>query len=470
MAQFPTATMYRESILNSFGLTRTIGLVSPCLDYRGMPISFCGAWAVVFKVYIDDNRSHPYALKCYLKEGSGASESSAFLSTISSDYVVSLKFLEDELYVYDEQGEGSYYSVSIMDWVEGETLCRTLQRLCRPINAQGGFEPEYIAQLKELAERFDRFALWLLSQEFAHGDLKGDNIIVDEQMGIHVVDYDNIYLPSCGRATKMVFSPDYQHPLREGDSCGLWIDDYSLALISLSLHALIEMPELFNQLHNGANIIFDPRMIGCSSLIGEVSKSDRAYQLQILSDLNSLWERQGRGVLVALSKAVRSTAPNIDNIYEIFSRLTSGPNEDTRELELFCLDGLYGYRSPDGQTLIEPIYQDAHEFSYGMAAVRSSSGWIFIDRSSRMVIDCRHYKSIDPFRDSMARVESREGFYGFIDLSGAEIISPIYAHATSFRDGLAAARIDALYGYIDYSGEWVVEAKYSYDELRKKRA
>lgn len=46
--------------------------------------------------------------------------------------------------------------------------------------------------------RFDRLGLWLLEADFAHGDLKQDNLIVMPDGSLRLIDYDGVYLPSLG--------------------------------------------------------------------------------------------------------------------------------------------------------------------------------------------------------------------------------------------------------------------------------
>lgn len=71
---------------------------------------------------------------------------------------------------------------------DGEPLGRCLARLCglgRPRRGSGRWPG-----------RFDRLGLWLLEADFAHGDLKQDNLIVMPDGSLRLIDYDGVYLPS----------------------------------------------------------------------------------------------------------------------------------------------------------------------------------------------------------------------------------------------------------------------------------
>jgi len=75
---------------------------------------------------------------------------------------------------------------------------------------------------------------------------------------LRLIDYDGAYIGElAGRKAEVIGSPAYQHPSRDADFFGKAIDDYPIALISLSLHALALDPSLFGRYHDGENIIFD---------------------------------------------------------------------------------------------------------------------------------------------------------------------------------------------------------------------
>lgn len=310
----PTASMYAQSITNSFGLTRTLPEIVPCLDYDHQPISFCGAWAVVFKVKFLDPELYgdkEYALKCYLKKGNNPEVNARFLAGIDSKYVVGFEYLDNELYVYDQNGGASYFPVCVMEWVGGETLAHAIKRFCRPINRRGDFDAGYMSALRRLSAKFDVFALWLLGQPFAHADLKSDNILIDEDLNIRVIDYDNIYIPEAEACSKMVFSPEFAHPSRTAESRGLWLDDYPLTLISLSLHVLIDSPELYSKLHDGENIIFTP---------SEICRYG-SPQYQILDSLRAKSEAENRHTLASMIDALRGESAKIECVDQNFHAL-----------------------------------------------------------------------------------------------------------------------------------------------------
>jgi serine/threonine protein kinase len=94
--------------------------------------------------------------------------------------------------------------------------------------------------LEKLIAEFNWFAFWLLSQPFAHGDLKPDNIVVRPDGKPVLLDYDGMYVPAMkGQPARELGSPVYQHPARTVDDFGKRIDDFALLVLLLELHLLV---------------------------------------------------------------------------------------------------------------------------------------------------------------------------------------------------------------------------------------
>lgn len=96
----------------------------------------------IFKVRCADGKY--YALKCYTRLPRHAAAVYASLGGGTVPYLVPARFLPDEIYLFEHSGGGAYYPVTLMEWVEGESLGGRLARLCRNGDRTG---------LKELAGR-----------------------------------------------------------------------------------------------------------------------------------------------------------------------------------------------------------------------------------------------------------------------------------------------------------------------------
>ena len=190
------------------------------------------------------------AVKCFLKEQEGRAESYQLiaqeLAYTSSSFLTPFRYLDKELFVESQSTNDEEFPVVLMDWVEGETLDRYIQSHLADPNA-----------LRLLAFQFSRLASWLLSQPFAHGDLKPDNILVRSDGTLTLVDYDGMYVPAMeGTAARELGSPDFRHPLRTAERFNEHIDDFPLAVILLSLKALSLSPSLWNTYGASDRLLF----------------------------------------------------------------------------------------------------------------------------------------------------------------------------------------------------------------------
>ena len=190
------------------------------------------------------------AVRCFLKEQEGRAESYQLiaqeLAYTSSSFLTPFRYLDKELFVESQSTNDEEFPVVLMDWVEGETLDRYIQSHLDEPNA-----------LRLLAFQFSRLASWLLSQPFAHGDLKPDNILVRSDGTLTLVDYDGMFVPAMeGTAARELGSPDFRHPLRTAERFNEHIDDFPLAVILLSLKALSLSPSLWNTYGASDRLLF----------------------------------------------------------------------------------------------------------------------------------------------------------------------------------------------------------------------
>ena len=242
--EYPLISEYREAILAAEDNFNELASLRPVLDSHGDPVMSSGNFAVVFKMR-DENDGKLYAVKCFTKDQQGRDESyrkiADEMEVISSSYILPLRYLENELFVDSDQCDCEEFPVVVMEWVEGETLDAYLMR-----NLNDKYE------LEMLSYRFNRMSAWLLAQPFAHGDLKPDNILVCKDGSLVLVDYDGMFVPSMkGEKAREIGSPDYRHPLRNDSD----LDDFSIAVISLSLKAIALNPDLKSKAETGDTLL-----------------------------------------------------------------------------------------------------------------------------------------------------------------------------------------------------------------------
>ena len=227
---YPSISDYIEALRDAEDSLSELKDLRLVYDDQGHPIMSSGNFAVVFKMQAPTGEYH--ALKCFLRDQEERSERYRLIAEelqyAQSTYLVKFRYLESELFVDVPNTEGEEYPVLLMDWVDGVPLDQYLKTI---------INDNYEKDL--LAYRFSLLARWLVTQPFAHGDLKPDNICVRDDGSLVLLDYDGMYVPALyGRKPLEQGSPHYRHPLRSTLPFDEHIDDYSLSLILLSLRAI----------------------------------------------------------------------------------------------------------------------------------------------------------------------------------------------------------------------------------------
>ena len=234
---YPLISEYIEAIKSAEDNFEELSYLRPVLGDDGLPLMTSGNFAVVFKMK-DEQNGKFYAVKCFTKEQEGRAEAyreiGKELENVSSPYILSIRYLEKELFVDTDQTAETEFPVLLMEWVEGKTLDKYLRE---------NLDDKYALEM--LAYRFSLLAQWLIPQPFAHGDLKPDNILVREDGTLVLVDYDGMYVPAMkGQKARELGSPDFRHPLWTEGDFDEHIDDFSLVSILLSLKAISLNPQL----------------------------------------------------------------------------------------------------------------------------------------------------------------------------------------------------------------------------------
>ena len=246
--QYPLISEYVRAIQDASNNLDELAHLVPVLDDHGEPYRSSGAFAVVFKMK-DEKTGKSYALKCCTEEQEGRAEAyrkiADELENVKSSYITSVRYLEKEIFV-DSSCEEDEFPVLLMDWIDGETM------------------EDYIAKNHKdkysmimLCSRFYNLAFWLRSQPFAHGDIKPDNIMICKGDKLTLIDYDGMFVPSMkGQKSPTIGTKDFSHPLRSIDDFDKTIDDFALATILLSLHAMGQNPSLFELYGSEGRLLF----------------------------------------------------------------------------------------------------------------------------------------------------------------------------------------------------------------------
>ena len=272
---YPLISEYIEAIKAAEENFDELKNLRPVLDEDGEPVMTSGNFAVVFKMR-DEQTGKLHAVKCFLKEQEGRAEAYRMIAEelefVSSTFLTPIKYLDKELFVDSKNSDETEFPVLLMDWVEGQTLDKYIQkyvyRYQRAENLDETTESQEKAvellangyELDNIAYQFSCLAIWLLQQPFAHGDLKPDNIIVKEDGRLVLVDYDGMYVPAMkGQKARELGSPDFRHPLRNENDFDEHIDDFPLSSILLSLLAIANEPSLLEKYGGDGRLLLSER-------------------------------------------------------------------------------------------------------------------------------------------------------------------------------------------------------------------
>jgi hypothetical protein len=131
----------------------------------------------------------------------------------------------------------------------------------------------------------------------------------------------------------------------------------------------------------------------------------------------------------------------------------------------------YAFIDKKGEPISDLRFDDALDFSEGLAPVRIGSEWGYVDHAGRISIQPR-FGWAQQFSEGLAVVE-KDGKVGFIDHSGSFVITPQFESAESFSDSRALVRKSRGHGewtyrFIDkvgkpaFPGEFSVAASFTY--------
>jgi len=246
---YPLISEYIEAIKSAEDNFKELTNLRPVLGDDGQPVMTSGNFAVVFKMK-DIETGKLYALKCFTKEQEGRGEAyhqiENELKNIDSPYLISISYFNEELFVDTNQAIETEFPVLLMDWVEGTPLDKYIHNIIKDGRL-----------LIEISHRFKELSIWLLSQPFAHGDLKPDNILVKKDGSLVLVDYDGMFVPAMhGQKAREIASPDYRNPSRTNKDFDKNTDNFPIISILLSLEIIAEKSEYLKRFGKEDGLLF----------------------------------------------------------------------------------------------------------------------------------------------------------------------------------------------------------------------
>jgi len=257
-------------------------------DRCNQPRPWSGAFAVVYKGVPADG-GDPFALRVFTTESPERREryglASAYLKTRRLGCLVDFEYRDESI---RSAGDGKWYPLIVMDWVEGETLFHWVRARCLEGNGPA---------LAEAAARWVDLIKELADARIAHGDLQDANVMVTSSGQLKLVDYDCMCVPALvGRRNLEVGVEPYQHPDRgETTHLSLDLDSFSALVIYVALRAVAVDPMLWTRYVERPShdrLLFrteDFQAPGASPLYHDLTRSPARDVRDLTEKLFSLW-------------------------------------------------------------------------------------------------------------------------------------------------------------------------------------
>ena len=125
-------------------------------------------------------------------------------------------------------------------------------------------------------------------------------------------------------------------------------------------------------------------------------------------------------------------------------------------------NSLFGYMDRNGETVIDPIYDEVSLFEGGVAVVSKNGKTGLINKRNEVVLNFI-YDDISDFYGDIA-IASIGDTFGLINFNGIKISPFIYSDIISLNHFLFAAKDDI--GYSIYNNAWALQSSEKYDEIK----
>jgi hypothetical protein len=209
-------------------------------DAMNQPRPWSGAFAVVYKG-IDEQGKRPFAIRIFTTESPERRERyDAINEYLKSKKLACLLDFEYRENSVRSAGDGKWYPLILMDWVQGDTLFDWVRgrALAGDRDALCRAAAQWIDLVRELSDA-----------QIAHGDLQHANVIVSDGGELKLVDYDGMCVPAlAGRRNLEIGVEPYQHPQRnESTRLSPTLDNYSALVIYVALRAVAADPGVWRK-------------------------------------------------------------------------------------------------------------------------------------------------------------------------------------------------------------------------------
>ncbi|MEG1649308.1 MAG: WG repeat-containing protein [Rikenellaceae bacterium] len=452
-----------EALRNPKNHLRTLKDIELINDNCGVPIMYTGNRSVVFKAKLNNR---VVAVKCYenhtLQFTEGLIQSSNYFNAINSPLINRSEIYPRELVFHDEMSAIAIeLTIELYDWIDGRTIGAELCEAAY-LNDQ--------MRLNFIIDGFLDMAIKLLDAEFAHGDIKADNIIITNSGKFLLIDLNNAYIP------KFHYSPSHEigtngfrHPERNAFYYNKRIDDYPIAIIFATLLVAQKSSHLFFKYYDGEFSIFVPDDIlkGRSSVFAvteDLFKDDIILshiitflksETPAITDMRWWLEKLVEQRKIVNHKGSRVSYDKRNNRYAIadntetttYPAIFSDANQPYKHIISVKLENMWGFMSLNGEKLTDFIFEDIHMFSQDRVAVKKFGKYGFLNCNLDHITEFK-YDDVNNFYEGFAVVKIADK-YGYINANGTEVTPIIYDFANNVKQGRAKIRTAGNTGYIN---------------------
>jgi hypothetical protein len=138
--------------------------------------------------------------------------------------------------------------------------------------------------------------------------------------------------------------------------------------------------------------------------------------------------------------------------------------DETSYILPYAYAGKWGYKTTDGEIVLQPVFDDARAFQRGRAfvgvLVNGTMKYGLIDRVGEYILEPKWEAVGDDYTEGPVPVKY-EGLWGYMGEDGELMVDCVYTEAYAYSDSLARVKKDGLYGYIDERGELAIECRYT---------
>jgi hypothetical protein len=439
-----TISQYIETLHKSTGRFRTLEGLYPVLDEQGEPQMQVGERCVDFEVVW---RGEYYTLRCLLganaKVGERLKDAALFTQLIETPYLLSLKYLEDEITVFDTSGTAQVRDVLLLPKPEGVRLSELMDEAAA--NNSG-------TAIQALGTGLAAMAKWLWNKDFSSGGVSSRTIFVY-------------------RGGTPVIS-DYTHAQRRRSL----LDIRALAALEAAIYCAACEPRLISPMLagglTGRSKLIDLAAELCERLCDEETGTLTAL-LSLIGSEQSNYDEYAV-YLLELATALAAEKPaRIASLIDLADALCGESGFATIEPEnplgkYLCLgemscnlmrafDGKrWCYVDKTGRAVIAGDFIDAADFEEGRAVVETPAGFGMIDTEGRFVI-APEYDDLDWDSYNNLVIATQAGLSGLFSRMGEQLTGLIYEQIMNCSEGLIPARRDGLYGYLAKDGSVAID-------------